>query len=402
MFTNPIENYLRDANDISKICFITLSGNKFRISFPALVVDSCTEAMQGADILIGNDVTSSLLGFNIPLEGDATLSFWKDGDKESKSREIITVKFNEVFGDRMLGLDLTSNPETMEVEKMASKEDGSKQHLIELGKDQCERMIVDNDSSSRKDTNNSNDLGAISNSRGDSALLNQRVLEDFSVIDTSRCNPTPETMKLLFEFNALKKKLDELVIPTKTIFEVKEKGKGSNKYRRLKEQETRMFAEFEEKRDKLERRLAVIQQRLALKKKKYKKANQRKIRNKRSKELDLKLRTIPRYPIKDNIIENSKLVEKSSEGFYGLDFSSGKDKPFEIEENPLEMILKDSEIVSVIADHSAEASKKFFGCKNKKDLVKNYVVNQLKSMIKGKLMQNEECISTIRSTMDML
>jgi len=64
-------------------------------------------------------------------------------------------------------------------------------------------------SSSRIDSNNSNNLGITGNSDS-SANLDEGILKDCGVIDTAGWNPTPATMKLLFELKVLRKRLDIL------------------------------------------------------------------------------------------------------------------------------------------------------------------------------------------------
>jgi hypothetical protein len=131
-------------------------------------------------------------------------------------------------------------------------------------------------------------------------------LKDCGVIDTTGWNPTPATLKLLFELKALRKELDATVIPKESELDVRSKGKKSRQARRLREQQIKNIAQLENRKQSLEFRIAVIQQRLNLKKKKFRKATQRKARLNKNKEIQAKLKDIPRYPTIPNSIQKPK------------------------------------------------------------------------------------------------
>jgi hypothetical protein len=299
------DNQLNIAN---KYCFVNLASvdSPFKISFPALVLDNSHEAMQGAEVLIGNDVLGSLIGLNIPLDGPAKLSFWDNNSKNS-NKKLITVMLTEHLGDRMIGHNFTSNLDSMQVEGLAPKGDGdNNKHSFELEhQDERDQMILEGLDSQENDTNDSKYLDTVSKSNK-SADLSERVLKDCGVIDTTGWNPTPATLKLLFELKALRKELDATVIPKESELDVRSKGKKSRQARRLREQQIKNIAQLENRKQSLEFRIAVIQQRLNLKKKKFRKATQRKARLNKNKEIQAKLKDIPRYPTIPNSIQKPK------------------------------------------------------------------------------------------------
>lgn len=71
---------------------------------------------------------------------------------------------------------------------MAPQGDGNNKHSFEMDIDERDQMIPNE-------------------------TLSERMLKDCGVIDTTGWNPTPATLKLLFELKSLRKQLDEIVIP---------------------------------------------------------------------------------------------------------------------------------------------------------------------------------------------
>jgi hypothetical protein len=166
-------------------------------------------------------------------------------------------------------------------------------------------MFLDRLDSKEDANNNSNNLDTVSKS-DKSADLTERVLKDCGVIDTTGWNPTPATLKMLFELKALRRELDAIVIPKEAELNVKSKGKKSRQARRLRDQQIKHIATLENRKQTIEFRIAVIQQRLNLKKKKYRKATQRKARIIKNKEIQAKLKSTPRYLTIPNSVPEPK------------------------------------------------------------------------------------------------
>ena len=370
MFSEDGYSSNSDCSDvlINKCCFITLHSicNNIKLIIPAIIIKPCL-AMQGADILIGGDNIgpNSQLGLNIPLElnKNINLSFWKEGDK---NKGIITFNLDQNLGDRMLGVDLTSSG------------------IVEKLEDESEPMILDTDKEVIISGNNNSHISNIdknSSSPFESAQeLRERVLKNVGAIDTSGWDPTPETMKLLVELKVLRKELDTIIIPDKLkVDSILGTGKHTRKKKRISEDAIKQIALLEERRNSIEARIKVIQQRLSLKRKKYRKRSLRV--NKKLKNISIKeeLKTIPRY---NNI--TSKLIEKPFQDYH--------DKVIEIKE-PLKDTIRDPQIVALLTDIHAEASKKFSHSKNKQEAIVNEIAKKIIPLNNNK----EEHIATIKA-----
>ncbi len=337
----------------NKFCFIQLAISNSFISFPTLLTSSSNPSLGGADILIGTDVIgpcglNSRIGLNMPLDGDVELSIYKN----STSKEKLIFKTNSTFGDRRIGFDFSSanqndfshignenNQYELNRSFRASYEDGNKQSKNLLFNSRLNNEDVQNkenlfeDNLSLNITNNykNNNSGNIVFSENKSESLLKKFCNP---IDLKGFDPTPNTVDLLHRLKSLLTLRDSLVIFKKPNLDNKMplKGNGSRSKRNSFLNTVKKNAEIEEELESIEKKIAIIQQRLLLKKRKYNRSMKRKERIKNNKIIKKEIIHIPRYS------SNQDKVNQPVEATVA--FNNDKNnkfiKPFEMDYNIIE------------------------------------------------------------------